>query len=727
MSTERLYQLLPAVYRVRDVAQGESLRALLQVIEEQLQIVEADISGLYDNWFIETCDEWIVPYIGDVLGVRGLHPVTAPTHSERARVANTLGYRRRKGTATMLEQLARDVTGWPAHVVEFFEHLSTTQHFNHGRLGKGGTLDLGDANRLELLGGPFETAAHTADVRHIDNARGRYNIPNVGVFLWRLQSYPVTQGTAHSVIEPPAAPDGRFTFNPIGLDASLFSIGRTERDITHLAEEVDIPLPLRRRPLRDELEGRRTAVVAGHSPAPTYFGDRPAPVLEVFLDAAPDPLLPEQIIICDLSDWRQPASVEYTLPNGDKFRTRVAVDPVLGRIIALAGAPSPTTMEVSYASGFPGDLGGGPYDRQAFVESWLESVERTVDWQIGVTVNAGADPDLVTSLSSAVNAWNNLPAGMTGVIALLDSRSYREDVPTIEIKEGSQLLVIAADWPEDVPRELFAPAHTRGRLTATGIRPHIWGPRPWPGISVHGAAPSTSSDPGGLVIDGLLIEGSLTVTPGNLERLELWNSTLEPGKGGLTVTEAPTTDLGTQNERLTVTIKRSITGPVMIAPSVRLVRILDSIVDAPLPTRAVWGSATEISGSTILGWTDVQTLEASNTIFRYRVSVERRQSGCVRFSYLPRNSLVPRRYRCQPATEAAARRVVPRFTSITYGDPGYGQLAQSCPREILTGADDEDHIGAFHFLQEGQRLANLRASLDEYLRFGLEAGVLVET
>ncbi len=33
----------------------------------------------------------------------------------------------------MLEQLARDVTGWPARVVEFFERLATTQYLNHLR------------------------------------------------------------------------------------------------------------------------------------------------------------------------------------------------------------------------------------------------------------------------------------------------------------------------------------------------------------------------------------------------------------------------------------------------------------------------------------------------------------------------------------------------------------------------------------------------------------------
>ncbi|WP_267876476.1 MULTISPECIES: hypothetical protein [Moorena] len=37
-STERLYNLLPAIYRQRDFAQGEPLRALLAVMEKELQI-----------------------------------------------------------------------------------------------------------------------------------------------------------------------------------------------------------------------------------------------------------------------------------------------------------------------------------------------------------------------------------------------------------------------------------------------------------------------------------------------------------------------------------------------------------------------------------------------------------------------------------------------------------------------------------------------------------------
>jgi hypothetical protein len=61
-----------------------------------------------------------------------------------------------------------------------------------------------------------------------------------------------------------------------------------------------------------------------------------------------------------------------------------------------------------------------------------------------------------------------------------------------------------------------------------------------------------------------------------------------------------------------------------------------------------------------------------------------------------------------------------------HGSPVAGQL-RSAPEQIRTGADDEAEMGAFHDLFQPQRESNLRTRLDEYLRFGLEAGVFYET
>ena len=75
---DRLYNLLPQYIRARDNAQGEPLRGLLAVISEQVEVVEADIRQLYENWFIETCDDWVVPYIADLVGYQLAHQAGEP-------------------------------------------------------------------------------------------------------------------------------------------------------------------------------------------------------------------------------------------------------------------------------------------------------------------------------------------------------------------------------------------------------------------------------------------------------------------------------------------------------------------------------------------------------------------------------------------------------------------------------------------------------------------------
>ena len=102
-SADRLYELLPLVYRERDAAVGYALRALLRIIGEQVDVIERDLERLYDNWFIETCDDWVVPYIGELIGYTSvtsggpanpsaaLSRLTAP----RREVATTIYNRRR--------------------------------------------------------------------------------------------------------------------------------------------------------------------------------------------------------------------------------------------------------------------------------------------------------------------------------------------------------------------------------------------------------------------------------------------------------------------------------------------------------------------------------------------------------------------------------------------------------------------------------------------------------
>src|SRR5262245_36286754 len=193
---QKLYELLPAIYRARDAEQGEPLRQLLTVIAGQVAVLEEDIEQLYDNQFIETCADWVVPFIGDLVGYRQLYGKTPQVRSPRAEVADTIRLRRSKGTAAMLGQLASDVTGWDACAVEMFRNLATTQSMNHLRPGNLATSSVRGTLKLEHANGPFDSMAHTVDVRRIASNRGRYNIGNIAIYLWRLRSYALSNSPA---------------------------------------------------------------------------------------------------------------------------------------------------------------------------------------------------------------------------------------------------------------------------------------------------------------------------------------------------------------------------------------------------------------------------------------------------------------------------------------------------------------------------------------------------
>src|SRR5207247_10534184 len=115
----------------------------------------------------------------------------------------------------------------------------TTAYLNHLRPDHPAVADLREALSLELLGGPFERADHTAEVRN-PRRGGRYGNHVLGIFLWRLAAFRVRRGTARPLSQPAG---GRHHVNPVGLDAPLFNPRRREGEITHLAEEQELPAP----------------------------------------------------------------------------------------------------------------------------------------------------------------------------------------------------------------------------------------------------------------------------------------------------------------------------------------------------------------------------------------------------------------------------------------------------------------------------------------------------
>ena len=774
---DKLYDLIPAIHRTRDAELGHPLRDLLRVIGAQVSIVEDDIVGLYENWFIETASDWAVPYLGDLVGYRPVSeagdldsasPDEVRVLVPRREVAGTIRAHRRKGTLALLEDLARDVAGWPGRGVEFARLLVVFAHLNHPHADRGRAVDVHEVDALERLGGPFDTLAHTLDVRRINSARwlGTFNIPGVGLYAWRMHSYPVTMAPATCIEE--VSPSS-FTFSVLGNDAPLFRKATPEPDDNSVAGEANLPVPLRRRALQAELG-------ALHGPDRTF-------AIEIGVrrgnGVRRQAIRAEQIVVADLTDWAY-----------RPHRGTVAVDPVLGRLAFPASNP-PLGVWVSYRYGFSADIGGGEYPRRPAKPApgtFYQAVARS----------GPRGPGVVDSIERALNKWRAVRTEKpTAVIEILDSEVYVEPLsltlykgesvqiraadrarPIIDLldrkRNAPDALLISSPLPEENPGNEpkgdgedkdkdYGKGHGKGDK---GDKGEYGGGEHGGNGGEYGGNGEHGHRSGGCVrLDGLTIIGRAVHIQGPLQRVEIVDCTLAPGWGlhpdcRPTRPAEPSLELYLCSAR--VIIERSILGSIQVyedevtADPMRIC-LSDTILDATSDEREAIGApnwplahaAVSFSDCTVFGMVQAHAiLSGENTIFTGRVRVARRQIGCISDSYVPPGSRTPRRSRCQPdqveaaqrdeadwktitaaerdaRTAAERQRVAPVFTSRRYGEPAYAQLGKGCATELVCGAKDESEMGAFHDLFQPQRLANLRARLEQFTPARTDTAVLI--
>src|SRR5271166_3055574 len=104
---DKLWALLPAIYRTLDTDVFNSngpLREMVNRIGAQAAILRRSIDRLWEDQSIESCDDWVISYIGDVLATNLVASLDA--RGQRLDVAKTIYYRRRKGTLGILEEIA---------------------------------------------------------------------------------------------------------------------------------------------------------------------------------------------------------------------------------------------------------------------------------------------------------------------------------------------------------------------------------------------------------------------------------------------------------------------------------------------------------------------------------------------------------------------------------------------------------------------------------------------
>jgi hypothetical protein len=745
---DRLYELLPVIHRLRDVEQGYPLKALMRVVSEQVNAIEDNIGQLYDNWFIETAQDWAVPYIAELVGYQpvgeagitsdGSSPL-AKILTPRREVANILAFRRRKGSLALLELIADASADWPARAVEFYTLLARAQNINHLRLDRLATASFSSAQRLAETGGPFDTLAHSVDIRRISSRHGagQFNIPNVGLYVWRLKPYAMLQAPACCI-----EAEGRncFTFSALGNDTPLFNASIRQREPTAIADKVNLPIAIARRDLEE-----RTAFppYSNHASSAFYGQGKSIAIYIPNSAAAVDAtgLIPaENIAIADLSDW------QARPPLG-----KIAMDPERGRFVLPMRDIKVKDVRVDYNYGFSADMGGGPYPRK------LSQPKLYRRYPVSKTQRDAAD---LTSIGAAIAKWRQDQASSNPEPPITDPTHPDWVIEKETLRSAVIELADDEAYTERLSLRLLPGEYVQIRA-ASGKRPLIRlldqiVDQP-DSFSIRGGAGSR------LVLDGLMIAGNALrifgplddpvepPVPGDLCDVTIRHCTLVPGwwlDCDCEPKQPTKPSIELEDSGATLRISHSILGAIHVFASERKhdpieIEISDSIVDAVSQERpAITASggllafaSLSIKRSALLGAVLAHAIErAENSIFLNEVRVARKQVGCMRYCYVPPGSRTPRRYHCQPdlvvqkaePDESAmeASRVAPVFTSLRYGKPAYGQLADTCATEIKRGADDESEMGAFHDLFQPQREAILRARLNEYTPVDMDAGII---
>jgi hypothetical protein len=730
---EKLWETIPSIYRHEDGLAEEPgvLRAIVQVIARQAAILRRSQDSLWDDQFIELCNEWAVPYIGDLVATRLLSEKNK--RGRRIDVAKTIYYRRRKGTPRILEELISDISEWEGKMVEQFQKLARSRHGLDAKpqtlAGKysgtlpGGWADLRNQRASELTDGPFEEFFHTPDMRRHRGLHGRYAIPKLAFYLYRLKAYQAIN------ITPFSLGDGlRFGFDPSGRDIPLFSkssassnwdewrssteaelaepipcrlLGHSTYLITEAIIQQLIALPAALSlPAANELRKIAGLVFKSESSL-MYMIESFANKSEIKAAAILLPLLSSSLMSdCGKSvllpdaktvlskpldensivvGFEAPANTVFTTekigaanldPWPAAINKELAIDAEKGRLMFLNAPAARQGIYIAYHYGFSAPVGAGSYER-----SWI----------------AKSIPGIIKSGGGEI-----LPAEFdnNGITQINDSKTYGP--------VANKILIV-----------------NMVLQSANKQRPYLCNETNW--ILSSGANLNSN-----ITLDGLWIgaKGNFAaevILRGDFECVVIRNCSFDPGGSinikGETLHPAK---LIIEGRVESLCIESSIMGPVLIRGNgyVEELAISDSIiqsVDAGVKAIEVKTGITHVDRSTIFGMVDVHRLEASEALITGLVNVTDTQNGCFRFSAAQAISRLPRPFESFLFKEDTNH----WFTSRRFGDPGYAQLSDTVPANVMSGAENGSEMGAFSNLLNPIKFDGLKAKIDEYMPFGL--------
>jgi len=811
-AAEALYALLPAHVRHADLTGNGALRALFDAFGLASAELDAELGDWYDALFVETAGEAGLAALAALVATPALKRSPGDDGTgQRAFVANTLRYRRGKGTARVLESMAADATGLAAVAVEYYQRLACCASLLAVRPDRPATALLVPGGTLAAAGSAFDRLPRLLDVRPVAAARpgrpaGRHAPTSVGVHLLRPGAIPFP---APPVEDPQAVPAADLAGVPLARAwttapaprPGFFQLAQQPGEVVRLfnpdrrsdatgrsdaggvdggrVDRVDLPDRLRRLPLHEETAQLRAAQAEGRHPSQRsrrWFSPASAAPFTVFLRRAGQAtfrrVAPEQLRIVNFETFPAPAGARPAgqvthrwFEPGDTGATArsavaeiaCAIDPVTGRVAVPDPGAGPDVAEVRVAcatgAGLP--IGAGAVDRNT--PDLLFDVRETggpgdLVWIVDPTAAAGGDPQaggrFVASLALALGEVAARGAGRRSLVLL--ARCDLEGAPgaaatmDLTVPPASEVHLIAAQWrpPRHAPG-VDADLGLRGFVVRRERRFTVDAP-----LRVLRGPGDATAPSGRLVLDGLELTRGLLLGDRSVAEFDARYVTVR--SPGTVAVAAQASLVGAR-----LSFERCVCGPVRLGPAAaggagvtgRLCVTGSVLTSDGDPSEALTAPQldVELREVTVLGPSSMRSLSATDVVFAAPVTVTRRQSGCVRYSFVPAGSAVPRTFRCQPALALAAARdaagraltvdeadtvrlgAEPVFLDLDPAEPTFAMLHPLCPDGIRSGGEDDAEMGVFARAAFGVAVSNTRALFEEFLPVALEAAVIDDT
>jgi hypothetical protein len=670
----RIAEWLPPALLTPAEADGTApLTALLRAVDEQRRLLERDIDSLWDDFFIESCAEWAIPYIAELVG--------APADASRREVAYAIALRRRKGTPAALEDFVFVLTDWTARAVEGWQVTTWTQRLTGIHSRRPAALDFRNRRSARLYT-PFEHVARSVT----PSGRWTPRTATAVVWPWHLRTYRRTQAQLLN--------NRRYALHPFGLDAPLYVQPRRRR----IASDAD-GQPVRRRgdeldaPVRATYEvlealatpnggevtyGAQWTLGADH-PLASPPGSTEPPLLSLFSGSDPIPW-----------DALQFGAVPASPPPASK---KVVVDLARGRV--ELGSSWSGDVRATWHRPVSGALG-----------ALAAEARREIGARIVVAVRPN-EPEGVTvpTIEKAFKRALTLMAGMAP-----------DETAPVDV----EIRLETSDRLPAPPALTGNPPLKRWRIVApTLMTPVVGGDLT---IDIEGVE---------IALDGFMLDGDLRLGK-HIEAARIDGLTMNPAGGRTLEVEDGAWALDLSARR---SILAPIRADLAAAP-IRLVdcivdgrgRALDpcgSGGTAPTQRDAVarltrFGPVIAADGVTFVGRVRAEAIDAADSLFVDGLEVVQQQEGCLRHCYVgPKEAPTaphPAEYRC-------VSEPLPKFVSESLEAGGYYALDLAKEQPLLTAASDGGEIGVYHHARRATRLRRLRDRIHEFVPLGLRPGI----